>query len=85
MNRLVKFKLLLRCLASRRWLLHAHSALACAACFGKSDSPLAQAMNWGIFSLLAVVVSVLGGDRGAFLFIWQAKPATNPAVARAGR
>jgi hypothetical protein len=33
--------------------------LACAACYGKSDSPLAAAMNWGIFSLLGVVVSVL--------------------------
>jgi hypothetical protein len=34
---------------------------ACAACYGKSDSPMAAGMNWGIFSLLAVVVSVLGG------------------------
>lgn len=35
-------------------------ALACAACYGASDSPLAQGMNWGIFSLLAVVGTVLG-------------------------
>jgi hypothetical protein len=34
--------------------------LACAACFGQSDSPLAKGMNWGILSLLAVVVMVLG-------------------------
>jgi len=34
---------------------------ACAACYGASNSPLAAGMNWGIFSLLAVVVSVLGG------------------------
>ena len=34
---------------------------ACAACFGQSDSPLAKGMNMGIFSLLAVIVSVLGG------------------------
>ena len=33
---------------------------ACAACYGKSDSPLAQGMNWGIFTLLGVVVPVLG-------------------------
>ena len=26
------------------------SALACATCFGKSDSDLAKAMNWGILS-----------------------------------
>ena len=32
---------------------------ACAACFGKSDSPLANAMNWGIFTLLGVVLTVL--------------------------
>jgi hypothetical protein len=36
------------------------SAMACAACYGKSDSSLAKGMNWGIFSLLGVVVSVLG-------------------------
>lgn len=32
---------------------------ACAACYGKSDSALAQGMNWGIFTLLAVVLTVL--------------------------
>jgi heme/copper-type cytochrome/quinol oxidase subunit 2 len=39
---------------------HPSAALACAACYGASDSPLAQGMNWGIFSLLAVVGTVLG-------------------------
>src|SRR6185369_815903 len=34
--------------------------IACAACFGQSDSPLAKGMNWGIMSLLVVVVMVLG-------------------------
>ena len=33
--------------------------LACAACYGKSDSALAQGMNWGILSLLAVVGYIL--------------------------
>jgi hypothetical protein len=37
------------------------SARACAMCYGKTDSPLAAAMNWGIFSLLGVIVSVLVG------------------------
>ena len=32
---------------------------ACAACYGKSDSALAQGMNWGIFTLLGVVLTVL--------------------------
>ena len=33
--------------------------LACAACYGKSDSPLASGMNWGIFTLMGVILSVL--------------------------
>ncbi len=33
--------------------------LACAACYGKSDSPLASGMNAGIFTLLGVVLTVL--------------------------
>jgi hypothetical protein len=45
------------------------SALACATCFGKSDSDLAKAMNWGIVSLLAVVVVVLGGFAAFFVYL----------------
>ena len=33
--------------------------LACAACYGASDSPLATGMNWGIAALLGVVGTVL--------------------------
>ena len=43
--------------------------LACATCFGKSDSDLAKAMNWGILSLLAVVVFVLGGIAAFFIYL----------------
>ncbi|MGD0745562.1 MAG: hypothetical protein ABSA45_10440 [Verrucomicrobiota bacterium] len=32
---------------------------ACAACYGKTDSALASGMNWGIFTLLGVVLTVL--------------------------
>jgi hypothetical protein len=32
---------------------------ACAACYGKSDSALATGMNWGIFTLLGVILTVL--------------------------
>ena len=32
---------------------------ACAACYGRSNSPLASGMNWGIFTLLGVVLTVL--------------------------
>jgi hypothetical protein len=35
------------------------SLLACAACYGKSDSALAQGMNWGIFTLMGVILTVL--------------------------
>ena len=45
------------------------SVLACAACYGQSDSPMAQGMNWGIISLLAVVVSVLGSIAGFFIYL----------------
>lgn len=45
------------------------TALACATCYGASDSPMAQGMNWGIFSLLAVVVTMLSGIAGFFVFL----------------
>ena len=45
------------------------AAWACAACFGKSDSKLAEGMNWGIASLLFVVVGVLGGVASFFIFL----------------
>ena len=56
------------------------SVFACATCFGKSDSDLARAMNWGILSLLAVVIFVLGGI--AAFFIYLARRAAIPAGAR---
>src|SRR5689334_15270949 len=39
-------------------------ASACSACFGKSDSSMALGMNWGIFTLLGVIVCVLGSVAG---------------------
>ena len=45
------------------------SALACAACYGKSDSPMAWGMNAGIFTLLVVVGVVLSGITGFFVYI----------------
>jgi hypothetical protein len=44
-------------------------ALACATCYGASDSPLAQGMNWGIITLLGVVGSVLFGITAFFVHI----------------
>ena len=43
--------------------------LACAACYGQSDSALAQGMNWGIFTLLGVIGFVLVGVAGFFVFL----------------
>jgi hypothetical protein len=45
------------------------AAWGCAACYGQSDSPLAQGMNWGILSLLAVIVTVLGGVAAFFVYL----------------
>jgi hypothetical protein len=79
MNRFGKVKLL--CAAAAVGLvLHAPSVFACAACFGKSDSPLAKGMNWGIFSLLAVVVTVLSGIASFFVYLGR-KAADKPVIA----
>ena len=45
------------------------SASACAACYGQSDSPMAAGMNWGIISLLGMIVFVLGAVAGFFVFL----------------
>ncbi len=45
------------------------SLFACAACYGASDSPMAKGMNWGIFSLLGVVVMVLGSIASFFVYL----------------
>ena len=68
--------------ATIAFALQPGSVLACAACYGQSDSPMAQGMNWGIFSLLAVIVSVLGGIGGFFIFLARksASPANQPAL-----
>lgn len=45
------------------------SALACATCYGASDSPLAQGMNWGIVTLLGVIGAVLAGVVAFFVHV----------------
>jgi len=45
---------------------------ACATCYGASDSPMAQGMNWGIMSLLVVIAVVLGGITSFFVYLgWR--------------
>jgi hypothetical protein len=50
-------------------LLQPASLLACATCYGASDSPLAQGMNWGIMTLLVIVFSVMCGIVGFFVHV----------------
>jgi hypothetical protein len=50
-------------------LLSGTQALACAACYGASDSPMAQGMNWGIFVLLGFIGTVLTGVVAFFVHI----------------
>ena len=52
---------------------------ACAACYGQSDSPMAQGMNWGILSLLGVVVLVLGGVAAFFVYLARKSAAISAA------
>jgi heme/copper-type cytochrome/quinol oxidase subunit 2 len=57
------------------------SMWACAACYGQSDSPLAQGLNWGIMSLLGVVVGVLGSFAAFFVYLAKRSalpPETSP-------
>ena len=68
MNRPAPFKLL-AAIALTVVLLAPVPAPACSACFAQSDSQLAVGLNWGIASLLAVVVFVLGGFATFFIFL----------------
>jgi len=45
---------------------------ACAACYGRSDSPLASGMNAGIFTLLGVILSVLACFALFFVHVMRA-------------
>jgi hypothetical protein len=62
---------------------------ACAACFGQSNSAMARSLNWGILSLLVVVVGVLGSIASFFVYLAKrsatlagpAEPATLPELA----
>ena len=44
-------------------------AVACTACFGKSDSNMAKGMNMGIAALLVIITCVLCGVAGFFVFL----------------
>ena len=47
------------------------AAFACPVCFGKSDSPMAIAMNMGIIVMLVVVAGVLGGFASFCIYLMR--------------
>jgi Na+/proline symporter len=63
------------CLRKKLWLpvllalTARQTALACATCYGASDSALAQGMNWGIVTLLGVIGAVLFGITAFFVHL----------------
>lgn len=50
-------------------VLASQPARACATCFGRSDSAMAQGMNMGILFLLVVILAVLAGLVGFIVFL----------------
>lgn len=60
---------ILAALLAAGWAAQPTAGFACAACYGQSDSPLAQGVNWGILSLLGVVVCVLGSIASFFMYL----------------
>jgi hypothetical protein len=51
------------------WAFLPKAAWGCSVCYGKSDSELAKGFNWGVISLLFVVLFVLGGFVAFFIYI----------------
>ncbi len=55
--------------------------LACATCYGGNiDSPMAEGMNWGIFTLLAVVVTVLAAFLTFLIYAIRRSQALEAAI-----
>ncbi len=54
-------------------------ALACAACFGQSDSSMARSLNASIFTLLGVIGTVLAGAIAFFIFLARRAAAMSEA------
>jgi len=60
----------------------APSAVACATCYGASDSPLAQGMNWGIMVLLGFIGAVLVAVTSFFVYIVRRASAMEAVAAQ---
>ncbi len=50
-------------------VLYPSSANACAVCFGAPDDPMTKGMQWGIATLIFVLVPVFSGVGGFFIFL----------------
>ena len=59
------------------WISLPQTAEACPSCYGKTDSPLAQGMNAGIFVLLGVVGVVLTGLAAFGIFLARRSASIN--------
>jgi hypothetical protein len=51
--------------------------MACATCYGASDSAMAQGMNWGILTLLGVIGSVMFGVVAFFVHVGRRSAKVN--------
>ena len=61
-------------------LAPAHS-FACATCYGANiDSPMADGMNWGIFTLLGIIGTVLATFLTFLIYIIRKSEAMNAAA-----
>ena len=61
-------------------------AMACTTCFGATiDSPMADGMNWGIFTLLGVVGTVLASFLTFLIYIIRKSEALNAAAEAAAK
>ena len=63
-------------------LMSPQNVHACAACYGASDSPLANGMNMGILFLLGVIGSVLVAITAFFIFVARNSARLNAAAAQ---
>ena len=48
-----------------------NALVACAVCFGQSDSPMAWGTKMAIFFMLGVTVSVLASFAGFFIYLMR--------------
>ena len=60
------------------------AVLACPVCFGQNDSAMAVATNWGIITLLVIIVCVLAAFASFFVYLGRrARLAEMPGPAEA--